>query len=436
MSGRPGDGKGVGGRAVIAALLLLVAPPLAGAPQAGAPGAAPLPAMVTLEDVLTLLATRSPRTAADQAAVAVAAADRVTARTLPNPTVSYGGTHLVSGLSTGAITQHQVVAEQPLLLNHQRQARLEQADRVVRVEEARAAEKLAARRLAVRQAFQSLVARQEQLRVTEDSLADLDRIAHLVRGRAEAGDRSQYDVARVDTETETLRALLVNTAADVADASGRLATLLGFPGWTPRAAGRLDAADLAVPADADALWTAAQQRLPALVTLRQQQAASRGGLLLARRERLPVPALSGGIQTTQEVHGTSAFLGVSVPLPFFDRGQGPIARASAQIDADRLTLDAEMAETRAELERAAAVLVKRREALRRFESAVVGRGPGLRQMAEAAYREGSGDILELLDAMRSLKEIELTHVAQLESVRLAEEEVVSAAGLDLPPSGP
>ena len=58
--------------------------------------------------------------------------------------------------------------------------------------------------------------------------------------------------------------------------------------------------------------------------------------------------------------------------------------------------------------------------------------PSLRQMSEDAYRAGSAEILELLDAMRSLKEIEVTHVQQRESVKLAEEQLVSAAGLDAP----
>jgi len=56
----------------------------------------------------------------------------------------------------------------------------------------------------------------------------------------------------------------------------------------------------------------------------------------------------------------------------------------------------------------------------------------LRRMSEDAYREGGADILELLDAMRSVKDIEIAHVQQLESAKLAEEDVVAAVGLDLP----
>jgi cobalt-zinc-cadmium efflux system outer membrane protein len=411
---------------MMAAAAFLLHVPIAAAQAAPEP----LPSTVTIEQVLDLLARRSPRTVADRATVDVVAADRITAQTLPNPSISYGGVHLVSGLSTGAVTQHQVVLEQPLLVFGQRQARTDAADLNVQAERAQVEGTLAQRRLAVRQAFATLLSRQEQARVMETSLADLERVQQVVRGRAEAGERSRYDVLRIETETETLRVELMNTQTDVEDAAGQLATLLGFPGWSPRATGALTPGN--VPTDVTVLWDSAQMRRPGLVALRQQQAAARGGLFLAQRERLPIPAVSGGAQFTNDVSGTSAFFGFSMPVPFFDRNQGSIAKANAQITADQRAIDAELAEARADVERTAAVLVRRREALTRLETQVVQRSPALRQMAEEAYREGSADILELLDAMRSLKDIQITHVQQLESTKLAEEAVVAAAGLDAP----
>src|SRR5256712_12624679 len=168
--------------------------------QGGPPA---LPATVTLDEVLKLLEERSLRTAAERASVAVAAADRITARTLPNPTLSYGGVHLVSGLSTGAITQQQVLVEQPLLLFHQRQTRLDAADTNVKAEEARVAEALSGRRLAVRQTFASLLSRQEQPRVVQETLVTLERVQQVVRGRAAAGDRSRYEVLRIEAATHS-----------------------------------------------------------------------------------------------------------------------------------------------------------------------------------------------------------------------------------------
>src|SRR3989442_5811926 len=111
----------------------------------GASAQTPLPPTVTIDDVLRLLNERSPRTAADRASIAVAAADRITARTYPNPDVSYGAVHLVSGLSTGAVTQHQVVVGEPLLIFKQRAARIGAADLNVEVERARVADVTAGR---------------------------------------------------------------------------------------------------------------------------------------------------------------------------------------------------------------------------------------------------------------------------------------------------
>jgi cobalt-zinc-cadmium efflux system outer membrane protein len=135
---------------------------------------------------------------------------------------------------------------------------------------------------------------------------------------------------------------------------------------------------------------------------------------------------------TQNVNGTSTFFGFSMPLPLFDRNQGAIAKANAQLRAQDLALDAELAEAHADIERATTVLAKRRAALNELETRVVQRIPMLRRMSEDAYREGGADILELLDAMRSVKDIQIAHVQQLESSKLAEELVVSVAGLDAP----
>ena len=392
-----------------------------------------LPARVTLDDVLKLLDERSPQTVAGRASIAVAAADRITAATLPNPTVSYGGVHLAAGLSTGAITQNQFLIEQPLLFLHQRQARLEVANANVDAEEARVADALASRRLSVRSTFASLLSRQEQLRLLQQALDNMEHVQQLVRGKAAAGDRSKYDVARVEVETESVRVETLSAAADVEDLAGQLAVLLGFPGWSPRAMGTLEVREN-LPTGVEELWASANERRPSLIALRRQQVAARGGVFLAQRERLPVPAISGGLQTTREVTGTSALFGVSVPLPFFDRNQGAIAKATAQMTAADLELLAAQAEVRAQIENSALVLAKRKEALRTFEGAVTDRVPVLRRMAEDAYREGSADILELLDANRSLRDLQVERVQQLEAVKLAEETLISAASLDLGPT--
>jgi cobalt-zinc-cadmium efflux system outer membrane protein len=401
---------------------------LAVAPAAGASAQPePPPETITLGQAMRLLRERSPRSRAEQARADVASAERVAADVLPNPSLSYGGTHLVQGESTGAVQQHQLMLEQPLLLFGQRGARREVAALGVARARAHAEASLAERAHDVRQAFFTLLARQRRVERLEEGRADLAQVSKIVEGRVAAGDKSRYDSLRVAVEARALESQLAAARADVDDGAGHLAALLGLPGWRPRAQGELRAPDLSP--DLEALWKRAEASHPALIAARRDEAAARGAIGLARRERLPVPALSAGAALTREVNGTSVLFGLSTPLPLTDRGQGAIARSEAEARAARLEREAAVAEARAELERAVAVLRQRRAAEQGFEREVTERLPTLRKMSEDAYREGRGGVLELLDSFRVLAQMRLVEVDRLLDVRLAEADTLAAAGL-------
>lgn len=413
-------------RTVAALLICLVAALPCRSARAESPRSPALPEAITLQRALELL-EKSPRSLAERAQIDVAAAEREGARVLPNPSLSYGGLALAHGANAGPAWEHQIVVEQPLLLFGQRGARENVAELGTRAERARVTASLAERALEVRRAFATLVARQERLAVLEAGVEELSRLEHIVRKRQEAGDRSVYDVARIELETTALRVELHKAQTEVRDASGRLASLLGFPGWQPRAEGSLNPETL--PSHLEQLWSAAQQRRPSIAAARAQLATARGGLTLARRERLPVPAVALGTQLTQREDSAAVFFGFSMPLPIFDRGQGAIARAEAEVRAGERAVAAELAESRAELERAQAVYLQEKETLRLVEEHMVNRIPALQRMAEDAYRGGTAGILELLDSFRSVQEIRLTHLAQREAVKLAEADLIAAAGL-------
>ncbi|MCP3103475.1 TolC family protein [Myxococcus sp. K15C18031901] len=390
------------------------------------------PDHVTLEQALELLATSSPWATAERSRVAVTEADRVAAGLLPNPSLSYSSQMLATGVNTGSAITHQFTVEQPLLLFGQRGAKRDLADRSVAAEHARVKASLAERALSIREAFASLLASQEELRVLEEMSQDLGRVEKVVKGRAAAGDSSRYDVERIELEGRTLEVEVMNARASVDDASGKLAGLLGIPNWSPHAEGTLRSTGEAPPLET--LWETSQQQRPSLVAARERQEVARGGLKVARREGLPIPSIAAGLLFTRHEKSTLGYVGIGLPLPLFDRNQGAIARASAEVEAESRTMDAELAEAHAELTRAHAVLVKRKEALARLDKDVVERLPTVRKMAEDAYREGRGGILELLDALRSLKDMRVLHLQQCEAVKQAEAAVLFASGLDALPT--
>jgi len=385
------------------------------------------PTTVSLEDVFRILRDRTPRTAAERARVGIAGAETVAARVLPNPSLDFSSTHLTSGTNTGAADVRQIVAGQPLLLFGQRRERRRSADLQVQVAESEVAADYAERALAARQEFAKLLVGQERARVLDDERADLDRVAKVVAGRATAGDRSRYDALRIDLELHQREAELSAARADVEEASGSLAATLGLPGWRPTAEGSLEPAGL-IATDEEALWNQAQNNEPALVAARRDQEAARQEIEVARHERLPVPVLSAGGEFTQDAESTSFVAGLSLALPILDRGQGPIARATARSGAADLELAARTAETRARLHGAVAILAQRRDTLERLDRDVMGRLPEVRQMSEEAYHEGQTDILDLLDALRSRAAARLARLDALEALIQVENEVLALIG--------
>jgi cobalt-zinc-cadmium efflux system outer membrane protein len=182
-------------------------------------------------------------------------------------------------------------------------------------------------------------------------------------------------------------------------------------------------------ADIEALWRLAELNNPELEGVHRETIAADAGLERARRERWPVPSVLFGTAFTDQPYGNTLFSGFSVELPFFDRGQGGMARASAEQHAVMLKRELLLAATRQELERAVEVLKRRRETLTKFEHDVLDTLPTLKQMAEDAYRLGKTGLLELLDSSRTRTEIKLNYLELLVGEIEAELDAMMASGI-------
>jgi outer membrane protein TolC len=133
----------------------------------------------------------------------------------------------------------------------------------------------------------------------------------------------------------------------------------------------------------------------------------------------------GGIDNFYSI---SALGGIVMPIPVFDWGQGPIAKAQAEARIKRLERDALQAEVEAELDRSTVVVHERRRALKAFDDGVGSRTADLRRMAEDAYVTGQASILELIDAVQVRFNLQLERAMLLEEVVHAEVEVLHVTG--------
>ena len=246
--------------------------------------------------------------------------------------------------------------------------------------------------------FAQLLAGQQRVAVLEEANRELERMQTIITGKENAGTASRYDVMRITQEVQSLKARLENAQTDNDQCCWRTRCVIGLSGLEAQAKGVL--APIGITANVNALWLQAEQNNPELESARRETIAADSGLERARRERWPVPSLLLGTAFTDQPYGNATYAGVSVDLPIFDRGQGGMARASAEKHAALLKRELLLAATRQELERAVAVLSRRRATLAEFDRDVLAPLPSLKQMAEDAYRLGKTGLLELLDSSR------------------------------------
>jgi cobalt-zinc-cadmium efflux system outer membrane protein len=244
--------------------------------------------------------------------------------------------------------------------------------------------------------------------VLTEAHGEIERAAALISGRLDSGMASRYDLARVEIEVAGIAVRLADARGDAAEKAAGLATLVGAPGWRPRADGLIAPAGLQVD---PTTWRAAlASGNPQIIAARREENIARAAIRRAELERWPVPVLSLGRSWTNDPFGAANFIGFSTEIPLLDSRRGQLSKAQADLRAAERRREATEAEAGVELDRLLDALVQRRNALERFERKVDVRSPALRQMAEDAYRLGRGTVLELIDAARTRVDARVTGI--------------------------
>lgn len=170
---------------------------------------------------------------------------------------------------------------------------------------------------------------------------------------------------------------------------------------------------------------------PSIVRQIAESESRRRATRLEEARRIPDVEVGLGVRYLRESEDTALVLGLSVPLPLFDRNQGAIAAAHR-----RLT-QARAVERSALLEAQAAVDAVWEEMNAVRAEAEVLRDeilPASRQGLEAAtygYRAGKFGILEVLDAQRTLMEAQEQHLEILTAFHRAAVEMERLLGQPL-----
>lgn len=377
---------------------------LAGADQAaqrpGESGGPPPP--LTLKDAIAL-AQRDAPAHIGAAAVASGASDaaRLAGR-LPNPLLDIRTENWSPSAASALPLDVWATISQPFELGGKRDIRrgLAAAER----DSAAAGLVLVDRQLALHTTqlyFQALRARGLLVNLA----ANRDGVATLVetmRHRVTEGYVAESDLLRFEAEAARLDIDIARATLDLARSLDALTAVAG-------AERRIEAGQLAIPdqlpvpaADSTAI-AAAIARHPEMTAASARLVHAEQTAALERARRLPDPSFTTGYKRTLGVSTVVAAMTATVPL--FDRNgaaravaAGNVRAVSAERDAVRARLTSEATS----LTRAATTLAERAA---RADQDLLQPAGIVREAARAAFREGSVDVLKLIDAERVYGEV-------------------------------
>ncbi|MFN8058950.1 MAG: TolC family protein [Vicinamibacterales bacterium] len=244
----------------------------------------------------------------------------------------------------------------------------------------------------------------------QESLDAARQILELQRTRLERGDLSGNDFDRLFIDTETLEADLAQTRADAAAADADCQSAV-FAVCDATGADASLPANVSLDVPPQAEWDTRLAERPDVRAFLLLEQSSGQDALLAEHRAIPDPTVSAGFTRDRLVisgdQPRTLQVGVTLPLPVFDRGQHDAARARAAARELHEQGAGLLARARATLgalaERRAAIS----DALGRLQGDVRERADRVLESTAAAVAQGELGMTDLLLARRTRTELAL-----------------------------
>jgi cobalt-zinc-cadmium efflux system outer membrane protein len=154
----------------------------------------------------------------------------------------------------------------------------------------------------------------------------------------------------------------------------------------------------------------------------------------AERLRIPEPVFNAGLKRAdvgQNRSATGPVVGISVPLPLFNKGQAEVARFAAEQERVSARLQILSQRIRANIEGTVRAFNVRVQARDSYRKELADSGPELIRIATIAYQEGEIGILQLLDSYRSQRQAQLRMLDIQSAVKEAQIELERVVGEEI-----
>jgi len=377
-------------------------------------------ALVTLEQVEKIAGESNPTLRQAEAEIRSAKARQQQSGLYPNPTVAYTGDEIrggsVGGGKQGFFVQQTVVTGGKLGLSR------EVFGKEVRLAEIEAEEQKMRVQSAVKMAFLRVLAAQELLDARRDMAAIAQDTAETQRRLMNTGQADETEVLEAKMEAQRMRMSARMQENTLREEWRSLAAVIGQP----------DLPLMTVAGDLEKGWPdvneeeaveAIAKQSPAVRIAETAETRAQSVINRARREAIPDIQLRGGMEYNHELLGSVPFAKgwegiaeVSVEIPLFNRNQGNVAAARADIERAgqekkriSLTLRERAASAIDQYANARLMAVEYRDEMLPLAKKAYG-------LMVEKYGQMLASYPRVLDAQRKLYELQIEYIGALESV--------------------
>lgn len=350
---------------------------------------------LTLDAALQTAFANNPDLAAAQWEIDIAQGGRQQAGLIPNPVASWDAEDTRRNSRTTSIK-----LSQTLELGGKRGARIELATRAQDAAALTLEQRRNVLRAEVIDSYYGALRAQERLDLAQRSMALAERGLVVANGRVSAGKSSPVEAIRAQVQVSEIRLELNRAQIGLSDAYRQLAARTGSAATDFEALATQNTFAPALPAAAQLLARLEQTAELRLAELNIVQNEASVGL--EKSQRIPDLDVSIGSQYDASVRERVNLVGVSMPIPLFNRNQGNILAASRRTDQARDLRNATELRLRTETRQALDLWQTANTEVRAFNQQVLPAAQSAVDSATRGFEMGKFNFLDVLDAQRTL----------------------------------
>lgn len=370
---------------------------------------------LTLDNAITFFLQRNYRLLVEKYGIEAYKAQEITASLFPNPELSVGVlSSMTQGCNPALCGAVWPQLSQLFLVAGKRGFRIESAVLGTAAAEAVFEDTIRQLRFTVKDAYYRAQAGREHLAVDEYIRSRLQGIltgtVQGIKPMVSERKRIRLELMEIKAERE-----VIQDQRTIEGANSDLRILLGV---TPETI-----LDLATPLqyvpvafDIEKLRREISQKRPDLREKQLLRAKRERELRLANAMQYPDVTLGAGVLLQGPMGPDNQqqwALGLSVPLPVFDRNQGGIVQSSVAVQAADVDFLGALNEATNELNWAYQRFIQNQRLVEIYSAGILDRTLTLLDLATKAYQEGELDILALVDAVRVANDVKEDYVDAL-----------------------